>query len=136
MKSLNNKTFLQQICFNNLPAVTGVATLLLGLHGFFQSLAAKYFLTLILWDFSMQCWLGFFIILHLLGLQMSLPVRRFCVRVALIRTELGCGRRLLWLCFSFRVAVKSERFGANCLYLWAVRVEWEIALVTEEWLCM
>lgn len=60
MKSLNNKIFLQQICFNTLPAVTGVATLLLGLHGFFQSLAAKYFLTLILWDFSMQCGLGFF----------------------------------------------------------------------------
>lgn len=32
--------------------------------------------------------------------------------------------------------LKSERFGANCLYLWAVSVEWEIALVTEEWLCM
>lgn len=60
MKSLNNKIFLQQICFNTPPAVTGVATLLLGLHGFFQSLAAKYFLTLILWDFSMQCGLGFF----------------------------------------------------------------------------
>lgn len=49
----------------------------------------------------------FFIILNLLGLQMSLPVRRFCVRVALIRTELGCGRRLLWLCFSFRVTVEE-----------------------------
>lgn len=61
MKSLNNKTFLQQICFNNSPAVTVVATLLLDLHGFFQSLVAKYFLTLILWDFSMQCGLEFFL---------------------------------------------------------------------------
>lgn len=49
---------------------------------FFQSLAAKYFLTLILWDFSMQC--VFFIILHLLGL----PVGTFCVKVALMRIEL------------------------------------------------
>lgn len=86
--------------------MTGVATLLLGLHGFFQSLAAEYFLTLILLDFSMQCGLVFFIIFHLLGLQMSLPIRRFCVRLALVRIELGCGRRLLWLCFSFRVAVE------------------------------
>lgn len=60
MKSLNNKTVLQQTCFNNFLAVTGVATLLLDLHVFFQSLVAKYFLTLILWDFSMQCGLGFF----------------------------------------------------------------------------
>lgn len=38
---------------------------------------------------------------------MSLPVRRVCVRVALIRTELGCRRRLLWLWFSFRVAAEE-----------------------------
>lgn len=132
MKSLNNKTFLQQICFDNLATVTGVATLLLGLHGFFQSLAAKYFLTLILWDFSVQCGLGFFIILHLLGLQMSLPVRRFCVRVALIRTELGCGRRLLWLCFSFRVAVEecwSDLVPIVCTFRLSVlsgRLHWSL----------
>lgn len=131
MKSLNNKIFLQQIRFNTLPAVTGVATLLLGPHGFFQSLAAKYFLTLILWDFSMLCGLGFFIILHLLGLQMSLPVRRFCVRVALIRTELGCGR-LLWLCFSFSIAVEkclSDLVPIVCTFRLSVlsgRLHWSL----------
>lgn len=35
----------------------------------------------------MQCGC-FFIILHLLGLQMGLPVGTFCVRVALMRIEL------------------------------------------------
>lgn len=62
---------------------------------------------------------------------MSLPVRRFCVRVALIRTELGCGRRFLWLCFRFGVAVEEclSDFGANCTFRSSVlsgRLHWSL----------
>lgn len=86
----------------------------------------------------MQCGLVFFIILHLLGLQMSSPVRRFCVRAALIRTELGCGRRLLWLCCNFRVAVEeclSDLVPIVCTFRF-VSVKWEIDQCTEEWVCV
>lgn len=96
---------------------------------FSQSLAAKYILTLILWDFSMQCG-GFLIIRHS---QLGLPVGTFLVRVALMRIELrpdvkvtlglvsltGCCWVLEWfgaIVCAFHVIVewKSVRVGFGC----------------------
>lgn len=103
MKSLNNKTFLlQQLPHSDWCSHSSVRP-----SWFFPISCCQIFSDTNPLGFFHAVWVGvFFIILHLLGLQMSLPVRRFCVRVALIRTELGRGRRLLWLCSSFRVAVE------------------------------
>jgi len=76
--------------------------------GFFLSLAASYFLTLILWDCSLRVYL--FSILHLLCI-----VGTFCFRVALQSVELRLGGEVTLALVPFKGCCRRvfDWYGAN-----------------------